>query len=512
MKKRIWIVGLLSLVVAVSLVSALPTSASPDANEIGKAAYAYNSNLKEGGEQSLRPPDSGDEEKEEEEERELEAIRAAINAKGARWTPGRTSVFRLSPEEKRSLCGLKWAPKEFYAAGEKKEETQPVGQYSSSLDWRNNNGDWTTPIRDQGTCGSCWAFGSLAALEAQIDIAANDPSIDIELLEQYMLSCSAGGCDGWYQDDTMNFLRDTGTTDEACFAYGADDTIPCGNACPYCAGRNWRIASWSWVSGGTPTTDEIKAYLQDRPLVTGFRVYADFYSYAGGVYEYSSGELEGGHMVAVVGWQDNPPEGGSGCWICKNSWGTNWGETADGEPYTPGAGDGGWFRIRWGEDGPSGAQDYPFECYAAYSTFTLSKRAISCDSGGIESDLFAPGQGVYVKVLGLSPSTDYNIWIQSNPVAEGSTLDTEDDPSGSQESVTTDANGNLSRTLIWSIPVDAPITHHEYDIILDNQEAGNVGTYNAADDGIDDASVAGIAAPIPEANTLVLLMTGLLCI
>ncbi len=45
--------------------------------------------------------------------------------------------------------------------------------------------------------------------------------------------------------------------------------------------------------------------------------------------------------------------------------------------------------------------------------------------------------------------------------------------------------------------------------VLDNREAGNVGTYNAADDGLDDATVAGITAPIPEASTLVLLMAGI---
>jgi len=445
--------------------------------------------------QPLSPPDPDEE---DEEEKELEALQAAIKEKGAKWRAGKTSVSRLSLEEKKRLCGLKFLAKESQAAGEK-EETQPVGLYPPSLDWRNKDGDWTTAIRDQAACGSCWAFGSLAALEAQIDIAANDPTIDIDLAEQYMLSCSDGSCEGWSIPATMDFLRDTGTTDEACFAYEADDTIPCGNACPYCAARNWKIESWGWVKPiGTPTTDEIKEYLQDRPLVTGFDVYADFYSYTEGVYEHVSGGYVGGHMVAIVGWQDNPPEGGGGCWICKNSWGTDWGED-------------GWFRIRWGEDGPGRPIDYPFEYYAAYSTFTLSKRVISCDSGGTERDLFAPGAGVYIKALGLSPNTNYKIWIQSNPVAEDDALDGVD-PSGSQESITTDENGNLwPGTLIWPIDENEPITYEDYDIILDNQQSGTVDTYDAAD-AIDSATVAGILAPIPEASTLVLLMTGILCL
>ena len=78
--------------------------------------------------------------------------------------------------------------------------------------------------------------------------------------------------------------------------------------------------------------------------------------------------------------------------------------------------------------------------------------------------------------------------------------------------MTADGDGDFGPTLIWSIAVDAPITYDEYDIVIDKQEGAGIGTYNAADDGIDDVTVAGITAPIPEASTLVLLMTGILCL
>ena len=212
-------------------------------------------------------------------EAKLAEIQKAIKEKGANWTAGKTSVSVLSPEEKMRLCGLEFAPKDqkaFQAAVEE-GKIAPVGQ-PSSLDWRNKGGDWTTSIKDQGSCGSCWAFGSLAALEAQIDIAANEPTVNTDLSEQYMLSCSEGDCSGWDLDSTMNFLRDNGATDEACFSYQADDTIPCGDACPYCEGRKWNITSWGWVDPvGIPTVEEVKAYLQNRPLVTGFDVYEDFF-------------------------------------------------------------------------------------------------------------------------------------------------------------------------------------------------------------------------------------------
>jgi hypothetical protein len=76
--------------------------------------------------------------------------------------------------------------------------------------------------------------------------------------------------------------------------------------------------------------------------------------------------------------------------------------------------------------------------------------------------------------------------------------------------VTTNANGNIFSLLIWSIPSEASATNSEYDIVLDNQDAGTVGTYNAADDAIDSSAVTGILAPVPELSTILLFPAGLL--
>jgi len=81
-----------------------------------------------------------------------------------------------------------------------------------------------------------------------------------------------------------------------------------------------------------------KKIVENGPQITGMAVYQDFFNYAGGIYEHVSGGLAGYHCVAVVGYDDQ-----NECWICKNSWGTNWGE-ADG-------GQRGWFRIKYGQCG-----------------------------------------------------------------------------------------------------------------------------------------------------------------
>jgi len=221
-------------------------------------------------------------------------------------------------------------------------DTSGAPPYPDAFDWRHYGGDWTTPIKDQGACGSCWAFGSLCSMEAYINIQKGDPTIDKDLSEQYLLSCSDGNCSaGWYEDLVLDYLRDVGTVDEACFPYQENDTIPCDAACPDADCRMWQITDWGWVP---PSTSEIQGHLLDAPLVAAMPVYEDFFSYHGGIYEHVSGALSAYHMINIVGYNDTEHY-----WICKNSWGTNWGENADFQPFTPGVGDGGWFRVRYGE-------------------------------------------------------------------------------------------------------------------------------------------------------------------
>ena len=135
---------------------------------------------------------------------------------------------------------------------------------------------------------------------------------------------------------------------------------------------------------------------------------------------------------------------------------------------------------------------------------------ISCDINGNEINQFAPGETVYVKGDALDAGTNYKIWIQLDPVSEGESIVEAEDPSTTKgDDVTTDAQGDFPATLIWSIPEGAAVTNTPYDIVVDNLD-GTVGTYNAADDGLDSASVAGIIAPVPDVAALVLFASGLM--
>jgi parallel beta-helix repeat protein len=136
---------------------------------------------------------------------------------------------------------------------------------------------------------------------------------------------------------------------------------------------------------------------------------------------------------------------------------------------------------------------------------------VSCDVHGVEENAFCIGENVYARGGGLSPHTEYKIWIQDDPVNKSDMLNTSEDPSGLQETITTDEIGCFSPILIWSISPDEPVTHHEYDIVVDKQDDGtNTSKYNFASDGIDSATTVGFVAPIPELPTIMLFSIGLL--
>jgi len=266
------------------------------------------------------------------EENRLKLIEKAIQREEARWKVGKTSVSRLSLEEQKRLCGLKMFPdlEKGPSFPSRKVEQLPL-----QFDWRSHNGsDWTTPIKSQGNCGSCWAFGTLAALESLMEISQNNALLNPDLSEQYLLSCSAGSCDGWYLDSVLDFLKDYGTVDENCFPYYANDNIPCSSCCSDWQSRLEKISDWDWVGSGfwSQSPETIKEELLKGPLPTGMTIYEDFPYYVSGVYEHVWGEEVGGHLVTLVGWND-----AGQYWICKNSWDTDWGEN-------------GWFKIRMGVD------------------------------------------------------------------------------------------------------------------------------------------------------------------
>jgi C1A family cysteine protease len=241
------------------------------------------------------------------------------------------------------------------------------GNPPDKWDWRNAEhtgiiGDWTTDIKDQAGCGSCWAFGIIATLETVYNIQESDPDIDMDLSEQMLVSCGMtyypryiGGCCGGSIIYTLKFLQRYGTVTERCFPYQAvdakgrdyqdcdpgdqpsNDPVRCTDKCEEWQQEIIKIKSYQSLSD----PDSIKnAIINYGPVVAAFEVYQDFFRYDEGVYEQNSNTFAGWHVISIVGYDDEQQ-----CWICKNSWNEGWGEP---NPYDPSS-RGGWFRIKYGE-------------------------------------------------------------------------------------------------------------------------------------------------------------------
>jgi len=192
------------------------------------------------------------------------------------------------------------------------------------LDWRDHNGgNFVSGIRDQESCGSCWAFAAVALLESKKSIHYWMRDEDIDYSEQCVLSCSgAGSCEGGSAFDAAEYLSVTGSPPETCFPYLADDSVPCEASCPEAEDYLGRLSDVAWVTYENVDVQAVKNALEGGPVIAWFQIYESFYGYDEGVYSaYGSDYAEVNHYVLIVGFDDALQ-----CWIVKNSWGMGWGE------------------------------------------------------------------------------------------------------------------------------------------------------------------------------------------
>ncbi|UCE23555.1 MAG: PKD domain-containing protein [Candidatus Zixiibacteriota bacterium] len=200
-----------------------------------------------------------------------------------------------------------------------------------SWDWRDRDG--VTPVGDQGSCGSCWAFASIAALESAIRIK---DGVTLDFSEQWLVSCNTNGwgCNGGNFAHDYYLAREdqcdeVGAVYERWFPYAARD-LPC-DGCPY--PRDYLIQGWTYVgtANKVPPVDSMKlALMQWGPLAVAVYVNAAFQSYIGGIFN-GCEKAPTNHTVLLVGWDDDYY--GESVWIIKNSWTEYWGD--DGYMYIP---------------------------------------------------------------------------------------------------------------------------------------------------------------------------------
>jgi hypothetical protein len=248
-------------------------------------------------------------------EKELTEMRAEMKANGWDFKIGPNPAMQYSIEQ---LCGfnpdLKPVDSSAYEPGE---------NFRTALALPASFIGVSSSIKNQASCGSCWAFSTIAGLEAAI-MWHGGPEYD--LAEQHLVSCNPWdwGCNGGFFAYDMIVSGNPyypGAMNETCFPYTAVDS-----ACSYCASPAWYSAvSWAYVgaSNSVPATDAIKTAIMTYGSVSA-GIYVDryFQAYTGGVLTSCKKKVNNiNHAIILCGWDD-----AKGAWLLKNSWGTGWGE------------------------------------------------------------------------------------------------------------------------------------------------------------------------------------------
>lgn len=177
-----------------------------------------------------------------------------------------------------------------------------------------------SPVKDQGNCGSCWAFSAVGALEGAHAIATGKKAV--QWSEQELNDCSDSygnmGCQGGLPDYAYDYVIDNGLTREYQYPYVGTDQSCKTNT------RTGKLKIGHLVDVSPGDEDAVLSALKVGPLSVGIE--ADQYGfqfYSGGIIKRGCGNYLD-HGVLIVGYDTN--KFGKSFWRVKNSWGKDWGE------------------------------------------------------------------------------------------------------------------------------------------------------------------------------------------
>lgn len=239
-----------------------------------------------------------------------------------------TGLVNLTEKEKAELLRMQ---KEFKGAGASllKSTLTSYGDASATkFDLREVNG--VTAVRDQGVCGSCWAFSSNASLESNYALKNN---AYVDFSEQSLLGCaSAAGLEGdcilgghpsivftWLLYNPDSFLE---YEDDNPYM---DNDITC--TIPIVPANIHVVDAGIFLKYFANSRDDYISTVKE--LITGYGAlsaaiqsnHPDFINHKGGNVITAKGDNLVDHAINVIGWDDS-----KNAWLIKNSWGTDWGD------------------------------------------------------------------------------------------------------------------------------------------------------------------------------------------
>lgn len=240
----------------------------------------------------------------------------AIEEHNALYEQGHTSYKKginkftdMTKEEFTAMLKLSSSPKlKFNGTGHIKTGLS----IPDSVDWRSTQ---VTEVKDQGFCGSCWAFSITGSTEAAY-YRKNGKLVSLS--EQQLVDCTTdlnSGCSGGYLEQNFDYCRETGLESEESYPYTGWD-----GDCQFSASKVVAKVSEYKVIDEGKENDLLDAVANIGPVSVGMDA-SDLSAYESGIYKCSSSRLD--HAVLAVGYGS---ENGVDYWIIKNSWGKSWGE------------------------------------------------------------------------------------------------------------------------------------------------------------------------------------------
>ncbi|OQR88106.1 cysteine protease family C01A [Achlya hypogyna] len=225
-----------------------------------------------------------------------------------------------------------------------------TGSYPAAIDWSTKDGGkYATPVKNQGICGSCWAFTAASVIESMTAIASNTQAIPLSV--EQILSCStslqhvqsgyankmissAKGCNGGMTFLAFEYLKQKaphGLTCNALSPYRMQITTDADAATSALCTDVDVVSQWSSSTSYLNiqnSQDEVIKALQNGPLSISIDASgAGFRHYGGGIYDARDCKSDGvtvDHAVMLMGYGET--DDGQLYWIVRNSWGTMWGE------------------------------------------------------------------------------------------------------------------------------------------------------------------------------------------
>ncbi len=276
----------------------------------------------------------------------VENLNEALEKTNSGWFARENSMTGLSDAELKFRLGAEISPSEFDLVFESPRSLEK--STAEVFDWRNRAGvNWVDPVMNQGSCGSCVSFATVATLQTQFNITSLIPNFNPRYSTEALFACGGGKCaTGWRPGAAFDYLKNSGVPDEACAPYtmgATGSTSSCSTVCIDRAARSIKILKATRPTQISKNVEAVREALKRGPLVTTMMVFDDFVAYGGGIYKYKQGKLLGGHAISIVGFDDTQR-----VWIIRNSWGADWGEN-------------GFARISWDDKTGVGLQTWGME-------------------------------------------------------------------------------------------------------------------------------------------------------